>query len=75
MKFYRLFILNGQGRIATVAREVHATSDEDALAQAGATVGKASFELWDRARRIVTAEHSELDPNPLENGVGTLPAQ
>ena len=64
---YRLFVTNARGRIDSVAREVLATSDEDALARAVEMVGRVAFELWIGNRRIATPGHGERGPDRSED--------
>lgn len=51
MPFYRLYRLDGAGKIAS-ADWLEAEADEDALRQARDRMDRTPFELWDRNRLI-----------------------
>ncbi|HEY8433250.1 MAG TPA: hypothetical protein VIK68_01420 [Sphingomicrobium sp.] len=57
MRNYRLFLLDGAGRIAG-ADWLEAQSDDDARARALDAHGARAFELWDRYRLV---ERANLD--------------
>jgi hypothetical protein len=44
--YYRLYILNPQGRISTPAQDISAEDDEKAVEQAKALMGDQDTELW-----------------------------
>jgi hypothetical protein len=44
--YYRLYILNPQGRIATPAQDISAEDDEKAVEQAKALIDDQDIELW-----------------------------
>ena len=48
---YRVYFLNGQGRIVRAA-ELNCDTDEEATEQAKALASGQAVELWDRARLI-----------------------
>lgn len=58
---YRLFKTNARGHIDSVALEIVASSDEDAIAQSKRLLGSLTFELWDGGRRVATEGHRERD--------------
>ena len=60
MAGYRLYRLDGMGRITGAAQVIEATSDQEALASAFAQAEPARFELW-HGRRLVGRSP---DPDP-----------
>lgn len=44
--YYRLYILDPQGRISTPARDISAEDDQTAVEQAKALMGDQDIELW-----------------------------
>ena len=51
MAIYRLYILNGQGKIGSVST-IDAQSDEEAIAIVKARRLPVSSEIWDRNRHV-----------------------
>lgn len=57
MAGYRLYSLDGTGRITGAAQVIEAASDEEALASVRAQGDSARFELW-HGRRLVGRSRS-----------------
>ena len=61
MAGYRLYSLDGTGRITGAAQVIEAPSDEEALALVRAQAESGRFELWHGRRLVGRAP----DPTPL----------